>query len=114
MNARFAAASDSTFVEAGEPIPVARLAPISLPSGTGKAMDAAVTSALESASAGEGNGWDLDLWLESLAPSHSIFSGTVPELSSVCLANGGALIGAGMPAPTLSGTTIAASSSPPG
>ena len=47
-------------------------------------------------------------------PSHSILSGTVPELRSVCEAKGGAAIGAGMPANGLSGTTIAADSSPPG
>lgn len=49
-----------------------------------------------------------------LASKKIILSGTVPELSSVCEANGGASMGAGMPAPGASGTTIGADSSPPG
>ena len=38
--------------------------------------------------------------------SHIIFSGFVPELSRVCFAKGGALMGAGMPAPTCDTTTV--------
>jgi len=49
-----------------------------------------------------------------LASKKIILSGLVPEFSSVCLAKGGADIGAGMPAPTWSGTTIGLDSSPPG
>lgn len=52
--------------------------------------------------------------LHFFASKKIIFSGTVPEFSRVCLAKGGALIGAGMPAPTCSGTTMGADSSPPG
>ena len=48
------------------------------------------------------------------ASKKSILSGTVPEFFSVWLPKGGAAIGAGMPAPTWSGTSMAAASSPPG
>jgi hypothetical protein len=53
-------------------------------------------------------------WTHCFISKNSILSGTVPEFLSACLANGGAAIGASRPAPTLSGTTIAADSSPPG
>lgn len=43
---------------------------------------------------------DIEFEFYFFASKKIIFSGTLPEFMSVCLAKGGALIGAGMPAPT--------------